>query len=287
MNAKTARRLGFGLVMVLAGQSFAGVVAYYDFETAGYANQFYSIPDVSGNSLDLAPGYYAKKMIRNSDTASFVNAGSTSGSGVDGGSHYRNDYYKGDSAFNVGVDQGLTVEGFLKIDSGSVYTAETGTTHNITRMVPLAVYDNAGQTTWNLVLGRATGGSDWQLSFEFAGGSVASGGYDIPMDQWFYYAAVRDAGTDELRLYLDSGTGLQLKNTTSISAAADVTAQTLRMNYQYYANYYDAYHGYQDNTRISNEALSTDAFLIPEPASLGLIGLAAGGLLFVRRMMRI
>ena len=256
------------VVIIFCGFSSADTVAYYDFETAQYLNQFYSIADVSTNSLDLSPGYYAKKMIRTSDQAPFVNEGSTSGSAVDGGSHYRNDYYKSDSLFNVGVDQGLTVEGFLKIDSGAVYTAETGTTHTITRMVPLAVYDNSGQTTWDLILGRTAGGNVWQLSFQFAGDLVASG-YIIPMDQWFYYVAVRDANTDNLRLYLDFGDGLELKNTASVSPSADVTAQTLRMNYQYYANYYDAYHGFQDNVRISNTALSEDEFLIPPPPPSG------------------
>ncbi len=252
------------VVVIFCGFSSADTVAYYDFETAGYLNQFYSITDVSTNSLNLSPGYYAKKMIRTSEQASFVNAGSTSGSAVDGGTHYRNDYYKGDSLFNVGVDQGLTVEGFLKIDSEAVHTAETGTTHTITRMVPLAVYDNSGQTTWDLILGRTAGENVWKLSFQFASDLVDSG-YIIPMDQWFYYVAVRDANTDTLRLYLDFGDGVELKNRVSISPSADVTAQTLRMNYQYYANYADAYHGYQDNVRISNTALSGDQFLIPMP----------------------
>ncbi len=262
MKVKTAGLVSVVGLMVFAGWGHAATVASYDFETAQYLNQFYSIADVSGNGLLLLPGYYAKKMIRVDDTATFAIAGYTSGSAVESGTHYRNDYYVQTNLFQVATNGSLTVEGFLKIDSGAVYTAETGTTHNITRMVPLAVYDNAGQTTWHIVLGRATGGSDWQLSFEFAGESVASG-YIVPMDQWFYYAAVRDADTDELRLYLDLGMGVELKNTTSSSASADVTAHTLRMNYQYYATYADAYHGYQDNVRISDVALSEDEFFDP------------------------
>ncbi len=266
------------VVLSLVSLSSAATVAYYNFEQGDWQGAWTGA-DASGNARNLTKGYYAAKIFRSTDIASFVNddGGVFSGSVVDGGSHYRNDYYRSDSAFSVGVDQGLTVEGFLKIDSGSVATAETGTGHNITRMVPLAVYEN-GKTTWNLILGRYTGGSNWQLGFEFAGETVSSG-YIIPMDQWFYYAAVRDANTDELRLYLDLGTGLQLKNTASISTSADVTSQTLRMNYQYYANYYDAYHGYQDNVRISDAALSPSELLIPEPATIGLILMGIVGLL--------
>ncbi|MEJ5261022.1 MAG: PEP-CTERM sorting domain-containing protein [Anaerohalosphaeraceae bacterium] len=112
---------------------------------------------------------------------------------------------------------------------------------------------------------------------------------------WYSMAAVSDGST--LSLYLlqiGAGTGWQLIAQTDISASGspntaltmgqgsgnDWIAGTWTVGRGMYAGgHTDRAYGFLDEVRISDTALSVSEFLIPEPASIVLVGLGALGLL--------
>ena len=244
------------ILVVFAGQSFAATVAYYDFEVAGYAGNFYSVWDTTTNVLDILRGHSSRGLTKNADIASFVNEGSYSGFAING-----TVYSKNDALFQSGADEGLTVEGFLKI--GTNMPAET------VQMIPYTVYDPAATGSWKVYLNRADTNADWKVLFNVNGNIVESQAV-ITNDTWFYIAAVRDAVNDEMRLYLDTGTGLSIVDSLSVDSGA-IDSSTLRVGYEHWAGLNELYYGYMDNTRISNVALSGDDFFIPLPPPTGML----------------
>lgn len=111
--------------------------------------------------------------------------------------------------------------------------------------------------------------------------------------QWFRVAATSDNATASLWIDRLDGNGYQLEGTAPIpgATAADRALSSPGANWVFgrgwfNGGFFDHIAGNLDDIRFSDVALSSGQFIIPEPASLQLLGVMLLGLIGYRRRLR-
>lgn len=304
------------MVGILMTSVNAGTVAYWRFETGPANTQVQSaavgpawssdVPDSSGNGNELSVWATDQFMYRDGVAYSTVlptgTANNFSVKNTTGGPAMWTDT---SAPINSITPSAFTVEATFKLENGGyrtivgrdsqgTATAGTNTDGNLAALYFQATPGNRLAIKFCDVSGywhEAVSEENIFASFDFP---TNPDGIDVP---WYSMAGVSDGSM--LSLYLiehGAGTGWQLiaqTDMTVVNPSPD-TAMTAGAgdggdwdagNFSVARGLYAGGHGdrawgYIDEVRISDSALSTAEFLVPEPATLALLGL---GVLAVRR----
>lgn len=272
------------LVMSAVCISQAGIVLDYDFEylTAGDTiSDGTRLQDVSGNGYHGFWGHTA------GDTSIVA---TPNGTGIDNTTGSNPGYiYVRDGMTGVpeAWDGGTTTQSpYFTLNSTNSFTFEA-----------VLKWDTASVTTRNGIMGQTGGNQIWMRedsgNLHYAiGASDAVNRFGSEIDisaekadgEFHGLALVYDGAAGEVRTYVDG----VLKDTNT---DADIGTLGILLNgtsdfrlgdYNGSSNF----DGTMDHFRISDTALTTGEFLaIPEPATLGMVAMFGGGMLFIRRKL--
>lgn len=293
---KKRQRMGLtALVMSVAFASQAGIVLDVDFShlTPGTTIQdAKKIEDVSGNGYH---GFWGDA----EGTYNVVNT-FNGGVGVDTTTAPRGVIMHRDGLTNIPDawdGPTTTVSPYFTLEADKDYTFESVVQFGTTDASTAGMDGLMGQVK-NTSAGRLSEAfvrvSNGQLQYKFddgTGNAASEWGIDITsaFDGKFHnVAVVLDRTANEIRSYLD-GNLVYTDTEASISnlgAMLDGTADFFTGGY----NTTDSAHfnGIADQYRISDTALTTGEMLaVPEPATLGMVAVFGGGMLFIRRRLRL
>ncbi len=304
------------MVLVMCAMSVhAGTVAYWRFEdgTAGTdvvhydpSHGVYSadIADVSGNGNDLSAwmtGEWAGYAYRSNVAYSTVpQTGASNNLSVQNTGDVPGMFTQTGSAISTMTPSAFTIEVSFKLENGGHRTIigrdsyGTATVNQeLAALYLQAVPGNGLAIKFCDVEGywhEAVSAENIFQSFDFGADNTGS---SVP---WYSVAAVSDGST--LSLYLfnhDSGAGWQQiassdmtlsgSGNTALTAGAGDGGDWDAGNWTVGRGMYNGGHGdrawgFLDEVRISDSALTTAEFLVPEPATLALLGL---GVMVLRR----
>ena len=297
----------------------ADTVAYWRFEsgpvntdvihTGGVAGQYSTdIPDVSGNGYDLSvwetggnAGYGYRSDVGYSTVPSTGAANNLSVKNTGGGPAMWTDT---NDAINSITPAAFTIEASFKLENGgfrtilgrdsqgSVLYDGHGQEADLAALYFQAMPDNALAIKYCDVDGywhEAISATNIFTGFDWGSNPDGIG---VP---WYSMAAVSDGATLSLYLIEIGVSGWQLIAQTDLTASGSTnTALTAGIgdggdwdagNWTvgrglFGGGHVDRGYGYIDEVRISDAALTTSEFLVPEPATIALLGL---GVLVVRR----
>jgi hypothetical protein len=171
--------------------------------------------------------------------------------------------------------QSLTIEAFFKTEP---MLAGTGAVADL-----LMRGDNRpGLDPYGLSLSQP--GNGLQFFIGDAANNTAALNYTVPFDQWIFAAATFDAGTGDMRLYVNGQ--LVRSTTTSVRPFGGLDpsySPGLGIGSDQTGQYGQHLNGWLDEVRLSDTALDPSQFLVPEPSALALFGCGAIALACFRR----
>ncbi|HOM61137.1 MAG TPA: LamG domain-containing protein [Anaerohalosphaeraceae bacterium] len=271
------------MMLSMGVTSMAATIAYWDFED-GVAGQPFTPagqPNGSGGSVDRVGGY----MMRGWDSyygPSWTDHTPTGvGLAMRNADHHQ-DGYSDDSALLNWAPAQWTIECAVKLVGGvsdkrwQTFIGRDGSAEPGVDLESILYL----QKTWD---------NYFRINFRTADGSryIATSTLTMEEDRWYRIAAASDGST--LRLWVngtpDSSAGWVLAAETPMGSGDNALA-LIGANWTFGRGWYnngfvDHINGYMDDIRLSDTALDPSAFLIPEPATMLLLGL--GSLISLRK----
>lgn len=273
------------MVMTMSMTAFAGTVAYWNFEdgTAGQPFTPAGQANGSGGSADTVNGtmmygwdnYYGPSFSTNTSGGAGNNL-----SMRNAGNHQ--DGYTSGSPVNSWAPSVWTIECSVFLLEKSGWETLIGR-------------DGSSQSEWESDFYLSNNGIDdkFRINIDTVGGQrwILDGDASVGLNRWYGLAVTSDGAT--MNMYLDDSSGYRL------IGSLDISAQTLEQNALaqngqnwtfgrgwYNGEFVDHIDGYMDDIRFSDTVLSTSEMIgvvIPEPATLVMLGFGAAALLRKRR----
>ncbi len=280
--------IAMGLVTAFAVASQAAVVEYWDFEDGVNGQSFTPTgnPNGSGGSVGVNG-----TLMRGWDSiggTSWTNDTSPNGGSLGMYSAYQDGYINNDGNVlaNGWTSSDFTIEMHVRIDDnngwetllsrqGASFGGNEGDLYFQRKGI------DAGEFRFNYLPSGATGTGDR---------IIVDGATPLQAATWYGLAVVADSTAGTVSLYLDDGTGYALDGQVS-GLTQDLGILSSTFDWAFFRDYWgggsDNTIGVMDNVRISDTALTTGELIpvIPEPATIGMVGLFGAGMLFIRRRL--
>lgn len=132
--------------------------------------------------------------------------------------------------------------------------------------------------------------NELRLNYRNADGTqlIVDGTTTLNAGTWYGLAVVANSTSGTITLFVDDGTGYaQDGQAAGLTGDLGVYSSILDWAFfrDYYNNGFDTTTGVMDNIRFSDTALDSSELIavVPEPATIGLVGAFGAGLLFIRR----
>ena len=249
--------LSAALLLLGVAASPADTIGYWRFEEGtppNPASAAGSVLDSSGHSLNATP---FGGPLYSSDIASDVaGIGSTRSLQFDGHSQR---LFIADTAI-LQLTNSLTIEAFFKPEPAIPGTLGTG-------QILFRGDNRPGLDPYFLEIGPST-----LVTFAVEDTqSSASVQTTVPFDQWVFVVGTLDGATGQMKLYVN---GKLVDSTTTsvrpLGALDPAWSPGLSMGCDPTAQYGEYFHGWVDEIRLSNVALTPDQFLVPVTQQLGI-----------------
>ncbi len=282
------RLITMGLVTAFAVASQAGTVEYWNFEDGADGQTF---ANGAGSGANGSIGVNGTLMRGWDDTfgPSYTSATSPNGGSLGMRSVNQDGYVNNDGNSLVGwTSSDWTLELHAYLDEGAGWetlVARMGATFG----------GNEGDFYF-----QRKGIDNGELRINFLPSGAASVADRIIVDgvtplvasNWYGLAVVADSTAGTLSLYVDDGSGYALDGQAT-GLTNDLGVLSTTFDWAFFRDYWgggsDPTVGTMDNVRFSDTALTAGELMpvIPEPATIGLVGLAGAGLLFFRRHFKV
>ena len=189
--------------------------------------------------------------------------------------------YGGAAEFNAGNDL-ITIADDNLLDLSSDYTIEAWVYLTAAQGNYARVFEKAGSYATMSKGGDGNG----PYGQSVIGGSSKTPDFDLPQMSWMHVALIYDSTAETLSVYTNGALAVAESASGSVSVTTDDFAIGNRTSSS------RAMTGYVDELRISDEALSVaelgyNGSLVPEPGTMGLVIVASGVCLFLRRRMHL
>lgn len=274
---KTKMQMVLVLMLSMSAASLATTIAYWDFEDGVVGQPFTPAgqPEGSGGTYDTVNHYMMRGWNDYWGPSWTDHTPTGTGLAMRNADHHQ-DGYSFDGGLVGWAPSQWTIECAVKLVGGisdnrwQTFIGRDGSA-------------DPGVDPESILYLQKTWDNYFRINFRTADGSryLATSTFTMQQDQWYRIAATSDGST--LRLWVNdtpnSSAGWVLAAETPMGSGNNALA-LISANWTFGRGWYNTWfvdhiNGYMDDIRLSDTALTPGEFLIPEPATLVLVGLGS------------